>query len=161
MNPLRRQRAATVLFVLAGAGVTLAVAMLALEQDINLFYPPEQVVSGEAPVGKRIRAGGMVAANSVVHDGTGLGVSFVVTDYQGSDFKVHYEGLLPGLFGEREGVLVAGQLRDDGLFEAEEVLAKHDENYMPPEVAKMLAAEPSGGGGRSAADAEGTGGVVE
>ena len=140
MTPLRRQRAATVLFVLAGAGVTLAVAMLALEQDINLFYPPEQVVSGEAPIGKRIRAGGMVAAGSVAHDDTGLGVSFVVTDYQGSEFRVDYEGLLPGLFGEGEGVLVAGQLRADGVFAAEEVLAKHDENYMPPEVADMMAA---------------------
>ena len=141
MTPLRRQRAATVLFVLAGAGVTLAVAMLALEQDINLFYPPEQVVSGEAPIGKRIRAGGMVAAGSVAHDDTGLGVAFVVTDYQGSEFRVDYEGLLPGLFGEGEGVLVAGQLRADGVFEAEEVLAKHDENYMPPEVADMMAAK--------------------
>ena len=142
MKPVRRQRLVTALFVLAGVSVTAAVVLLALEQDINLFYPPEQVVGGVAPHDVRIRAGGMVAEGSVQHDDTGLGVRFVVTDYRGNDFTVHYRGLLPGLFREGEGILVAGRLGADGVFDADEVLAKHDENYMPPELEGTLAAGP-------------------
>ena len=134
MPPLRKQRLAAVLFVLAGTAVTLALVLLALEENVNLFYEPAKVVGGQAPIGVDIRAGGMVAAGSVAHDETGLGVYFVLTDYEGHDFKVAYAGILPGMFREGQGILVMGQLAADGVFQAQEVLAKHDENYMPPEL---------------------------
>ena len=134
MKPLRRQRLAAVTFVLCGAAVTLALVMMALEENINLFYEPAKVVGGEAPVGVDIRAGGMVVEGSVVHDDTGLGVRFALTDYRGNDFHVHYTGILPGMFRDGQGTLVTGQLDANGVFHAEEVLAKHDENYLPPEL---------------------------
>ena len=79
----------------------------------------------------------MVADGSVAHDEEGLGVSFVLTDYKGSEFTVRYTGILPGLFREGQGILVLGRLDEAGVFQAEEVLAKHDENYMPPELSDM------------------------
>jgi cytochrome c-type biogenesis protein CcmE len=126
-----------VLFLLVGAGVTVALVLRALNENINLFYPPDKIVSGEAPVDARIRAGGMVADGSVQHADEGLFVRFGVTDHAGSDFVVEYEGMLPDLFREGQGVMVTGRLRGDGVFQADEVLAKHDENYMPPELAGM------------------------
>ena len=141
MHPLRRQRLAVLLFVLVGAATTLAFAMLALRENVNLFYEPAKVVGGEAPVGQRIRAGGMVASGSVAHDDTGLGVSFMVTDHRGHDFRVRYTGILPALFGEGQGVLATGRLGADGVFRAEEILAKHDESYMPPELDGIVDAE--------------------
>jgi len=137
MHPIRRKRLIAVVFLLVGVGVTVALVLVALNENINLFYPPDKIVSGEAPVGARIRAGGMVADGSVEHASAGLGVRFVVTDHAGSEFPVVYEGMLPDLFREGQGVLATGQLRADGVFVADEVLAKHDENYMPPELAGM------------------------
>jgi cytochrome c-type biogenesis protein CcmE len=137
MNPIRRNRLIAVAFLLVGAGVTTALALSALNENINLFYPPDQIVSGAAPVGPRIRAGGMVKAGSVQHATDQLAVTFVVSDLAGSDFEVTYKGILPDLFREGQGVLCTGRLGDDGVFVAEEVLAKHDENYMPPELKGM------------------------
>jgi len=137
MHPVRRKRLLAVAFLLVGAGVTVALVLRALNENINLFYPPEKIVSGEAPLDARIRAGGMVADGSVKHADEGLFVRFGVTDHAGSDFFVEYEGMLPDLFREGQGVLVTGRLRADGVFMAEEVLAKHDENYMPPELDGM------------------------
>lgn len=134
MHPVRRQRLALLLFVLTGAAATLAFSMLALRENVNLFYEPAKIVGGEAPTGKRIRAGGMVAGGTVVHDDTGLGVRFVVTDHRGHDFEVRYTGILPALFREGEGVLATGRLAADGVFHAEEIVARHDEEYMPPEL---------------------------
>ena len=134
MRPVRRQRLAMLLFVLTGTAATLAFSMLALRENVNLFYEPEKVVDGAAPVDERIRAGGMVAAGSVAHDDTGLGVRFVVTDHRGHDFEVRYTGILPALFREGEGVLATGRLAANGVFHAEEIVAKHDEDYMPPEL---------------------------
>lgn len=134
MRPVRRQRLGMLLFVVTGAAATLAFSMLALRENVNLFYEPEKVVGGEAPVDERIRAGGMVAAGSVAHDDTGLGVRFVVTDHRGHDFEVRYTGILPALFREGEGVLATGRLAANGVFHAEEIVAKHDEDYMPPEL---------------------------
>ena len=134
MPPVRKQRLAAVLFVLVGAAATLTLVLLALEENVNLFYEPAKVVGGQAPTGVDIRAGGMVAADSVVHDDTGLGVRFVLTDHEGHDFEVAYVGILPGMFREGQGILVMGQLGEDGVFQAQEVLAKHDENYLPPEL---------------------------
>ncbi len=137
MNPIRRNRLIAVTFLLVGAGVTVALVLTALNENINLFYPPDQIVSGEAPVGPRIRAGGMVKEGSVQHAEDSLEVKFVLSDLAGSDFTVTYAGMLPDLFREGQGVLCTGRLGEDGVFVAEEVLAKHDENYMPPELAGM------------------------
>jgi len=137
MRPLRRQRLAVVLFVLFGGWLTIWVALFALQENIDLFYEPQKVVGGEAPIAKRIRAGGMVEKGSLVYEPQGLGVSFVLSDLRGSRFEVRYKGLLPGLFREGQGVLVVGQLDASRVFYAKEVLAKHDENYMPPELVDM------------------------
>ena len=137
MRPLRRQHLAVVLFVLFGGGLTIGVALFALQENIDLFYEPQKVVGGEAPIAKRIRAGGMVEKGSLVYEPQGLGVSFVLSDLRGSRFEVRYKGLLPGLFREGQGVLVVGQLDASRVFYAKEVLAKHDENYMPPELVDM------------------------
>lgn len=137
MHPKRRNRLFIVLFLVAGVAVSVSLVLMALNENLNMFYPPDQVVGGEAPVGTRIRAGGMVEDGSVKRDGEGLDVSFVLTDYQGSDFRVVYSGILPDLFREGQGVIVLGQLTDSGDFRADQVLAKHDENYMPPELAEL------------------------
>ena len=143
MHPLRRRRLIMALCVLVGAGVASTLALMALESNLNLFYPPSQVVSGEAPIGKRIRAGGMVQSGTLVHGEDGLSVRFLVTDLEGSNFEVRYRGILPDLFREGQGVVATGRLREEGVFVAEVLLAKHDENYMPPELAEIMhASEP-------------------
>lgn len=138
MHPLRRRRLIMALCVLVGAGVASTLALMALESNLNLFYPPSQVVSGEAPIGKRIRAGGMVQSGTLVHGEDGLSVRFLVTDLEGSNFEVRYRGILPDLFREGQGVVATGRLREEGIFVAEVLLAKHDENYMPPELAEIM-----------------------
>lgn len=137
MNPKRRNRLTVVLFLVTGAAVTVGLALMALNENLNLFYPPDQIVGGAAPLDTRIRAGGMVMDGTVERAANGLDVRFVVTDHAGSEFPVRYSGILPDLFREGQGILVQGQLGRDGVFVADEVLAKHDENYMPPELAGM------------------------
>ena len=139
MKPHRRNRLLLALFLVVGAGGATTFALLALNENINLFYSPEQIVSGEAPTGKTIRAGGMVLAGSVVRSETDLGVSFRISDMQSAEVTVAYEGILPDLFREGQGIVARGELNDKGVFVADEVLAKHDENYMPPEVADAIA----------------------
>jgi cytochrome c-type biogenesis protein CcmE len=134
MHPVRRRRLLIIVFLLAGLSVTAALVLTALEENINLFYPPDQVAAGEAPVGKRIRAGGMVLEGSVDRASDSLEVAFVLTDRRGAEVPVRYSGILPDLFREGQGILVTGELDAAGVFHAEEVLAKHDENYMPPEL---------------------------
>ena len=140
MNPIRKRRLYTVAFLVIAVSATTATLMVALEQNINMFYPPVDIVSGVAPTDKTIRAGGMVLEQSVVRDTNSLGVKFVITDRQGSEFEVSYVGILPDLFREGQGILVKGQLNSRGGFNAAEVLAKHDENYMPPELLDMAEA---------------------
>ena len=137
MNRQRRARLAATVLLLVGAAATVALTLAALNENVNAFHPPASIVGGEAPVNTSIRAGGMVAEGSVQRDATGLAVSFVVTDHQGADYPVRYHGILPDLFREGQGVLVTGELTAAGVFEAREVLARHDENYMPPELADM------------------------
>ncbi|MDX9874012.1 MAG: cytochrome c maturation protein CcmE [Spongiibacteraceae bacterium] len=137
MHPVRRQRLFIVLLIIAGAGLAVGLASYALRENINLFYPPAEIAEGKAPVGKRIRAGGMVLAGSVQRQPESLTVRFVVTDYQ-AELPVEYTGILPDLFAEGEGVVATGVLTEDGVFQASEVLAKHDETYMPPEVQHAL-----------------------
>ncbi len=138
MKPHRKRRLLIVGFVVLMSGAAVVFALLALNENINLFFSPEQVVNGEAPVGKTIRAGGMVVAGSVRREDGSLVVSFDVTDLDSSNFKVSYEGILPDLFREGQGVIALGQLRGDGVFYADDILAKHDENYMPPEVQDVI-----------------------
>ncbi|MDP6374857.1 MAG: cytochrome c maturation protein CcmE [Pseudomonadales bacterium] len=137
MRVKRRNRLITVSFVFIGAAVAVGLMLMAANENLNLFYPPDKVVSGEAPTSTGIRAGGMVLAGSVQRNSENLDVRFVLTDYKGSDFEVVYTGILPDLFREGQGVLVQGQLGEDGVFQAASVLAKHDENYMPPELEGM------------------------
>ena len=151
MHPKRRQRLIIVAFILGGAALTVTLALTALNENINLFYPPDAIVRGEAPVDTRIRAGGMVKAGSLVRDTQSLRVEFLVSDLAGADVPVVYEGILPDLFREGQGIVATGRLGADGVFVASEVLAKHDENYMPPELAGMQAnagdADTGEGGG--------------
>jgi len=115
MKPHRRRRLILIGGLLVAIGSAIGFTLQALNNNINLFYPPDQIVSGQAPKNERIRAGGMVA--------------------DGSTFEMRYEGILPDLFREGQGIVATGYLTEAGHFEAEEVLAKHDENYMPPELA--------------------------
>ena len=133
MHPVRRQRLIIVLLIVFGAAVAVALITFALRENINLFYSPAEISAGNAPVGKQMRAGGMVLEGSIVRDPESLRVDFVVTDYL-AQVPVTFVGILPDLFAEGQGVVAAGRLGDDGVFQASEVLAKHDENYMPPEV---------------------------
>ena len=136
MTP-RRKRMLAVAAILVGVGAAAALAMLAFEDNLLYFYNPSQVLAGDAPEGRSFRIGGMVTAGSLRRtDGT-LEVRFVVTDYRNS-VPVRYEGVLPDLFREGQGVIAHGRLGEGGEFVADEVLAKHDENYMPPEVADSL-----------------------
>ena len=123
-----------ILAILVGVGAAVALALSALQQNINLFYTPTQIANGEAPLDTRIRAGGMVQAGSLKRSGDSLDVQFVVTDFNKS-VTIAYRGILPDLFREGQGIVAQGTLKDATTVAAFEVLAKHDENYMPPEVA--------------------------
>lgn len=137
MNPIRKKRLLIVAFLTVGLSIVVALAMYALSENINLFYNPTQIANGEAPVGAKIRAGGMVKDGSVGRDEGSLAVKFVLTDFS-SEVSVEYTGILPDLFREGQGIVALGRLNDEKVLIAEEVLAKHDENYMPPEVAEAL-----------------------
>lgn len=137
MTP-RRQRMIVIGLVLAGVAVAVLLASAAFQESVNYFRTPTQVASGDVPATRSIRLGGMVADDSIARDPGSLTVRFTVTDYANS-VDVVYTGVLPDLFREGQGVVTRGRLGADGVFEAEEVLAKHDENYMPPEVKEALA----------------------
>lgn len=137
MNPKRKNRLFMASFLLIGVAGSISALFVALEQNLNMFYPPSEVVSGVAPIETNIRAGGMVEEDSLIRASNSLKVSFVLSDRAGSEFTVYYTGILPDLFREGQGILVEGELQQDGSFEATEVLAKHDENYMPPELMSL------------------------
>lgn len=139
MHPLRRRRLVLVLFIVGLSSLGVALAVYALRQNLNLFYTPSQVVAGEAPTQGRIRVGGMVVRGSLEREPDSLGVRFRITDGD-RELWVRHEGILPDLFAEGEAAVAAGQLRDGPLLEADQVLAKHDENYTPPEVADAMKA---------------------
>ena len=134
MSP-RQRRAVLVLGLLAAVSVVAALVLNALRSNMVFYYSPSQVAAKEAPVGRAFRIGGLVAPGSVRRDG--LVVHFVVTD-MAQAMPVRYQGLLPDLFREGKGVVAQGRFAGDGVFVAQEVLAKHDENYMPPEAADAL-----------------------
>lgn len=136
MTP-RRQRMVLIGLVVAGVAVSAALALQAFRENVLFFFSPTEIAAGDAPVERGFRLGGMVADGSVAREEGSLTIDFVVTDYAHS-IPVSYTGVLPDLFGEGQGVVARGQLNEDGSFTADEILAKHDENYMPPEVAEAL-----------------------
>jgi cytochrome c-type biogenesis protein CcmE len=137
MHPVRKQRLILVLFVALFSSAAIGLVVYAMRGNINLFYPPADVVAGKAPVGRSIRVGGMVVKGSVARAENSLAVTFKLTDFH-STVPVTYTGILPDLFGEGQGAVATGVLHADGVLAATEILAKHDENYMPPEVADAL-----------------------
>jgi cytochrome c-type biogenesis protein CcmE len=136
MTP-RQSRVIWVLSILVGVSAAVALAVKAMNENVMFFFDPTQVAAGEAPIDKRFRLGGMVRAGTVVREPGTLEMSFVVTDFQ-QDVPVKYSGIVPDLFRENQGVIAHGRLGADGTFVADEILAKHDENYMPPEVARAI-----------------------
>jgi cytochrome c-type biogenesis protein CcmE len=136
MTP-RRKRMVIVAVMLGGIAVAATLALNAFRQNLLFFFSPSQVAAGEAPRDRAFRIGGLVTQGSVRREQDGVTVHFVLTDMVKST-PVVYEGILPDLFREGQGIVAQGRLRTDGTFEASEVLAKHDENYMPPEVADAL-----------------------
>jgi cytochrome c-type biogenesis protein CcmE len=137
MTPTRKRRLIAVLVIIAGVGLAAIVAFNALQENMLFFVSPTDVEEQSLPTGKRFRLGGLVAMDSVTRADDSLAVMFVVTDGLAS-VDVRYDGILPDLFREGQGIIAIGELRPEGYFEAAEVLAKHDENYMPPEVADAL-----------------------
>jgi cytochrome c-type biogenesis protein CcmE len=133
----RQRRITLVVGILAGVSLAGALALSAFRDNVMFFFDPTQVALGEAPVDKRFRLGGMVRPGSVDREQGSLEMSFVVTDFQ-QDVPVRYSGVVPDLFRENQGVVAHGRLGTDGIFVADEILAKHDENYMPPEVARAI-----------------------
>ncbi|BBG30530.1 cytochrome c maturation protein CcmE [Zymobacter palmae] len=137
MRPRQRQRLIVVVGIVALAAVAVGLLVYALRANMNLFYTPEQIVAGEAPSGHALRAGGVVKVGSVQRAADSLQVSFVITDFK-AEIDVRYDGMLPDLFREGQGVVVTGQLLDKGHLQASQVLAKHDEKYTPPEISTIV-----------------------
>jgi cytochrome c-type biogenesis protein CcmE len=137
MHPKRKKRLYLIVLMVAGVGVGIALALNAFNDNLMFFYSPSEVVSGEAPAGHPVRVGGLVTTGSVKRQENGLTVRFDVTD-NAETVTVEYTGILPDLFREGQGIIARGKIDADGVFVADEVLAKHDENYMPPEVADAL-----------------------
>lgn len=138
MNPARKKRLTIILAIVLGISATLGLGLYALQENINLFYTPTEIVNGKAPQDARIRAGGLVKEGSVQRNEDALTVTFVVTDGD-ADVTISYRGILPDLFREGQGIVALGRLNADRVLVSDEVLAKHDENYMPPEVGDALA----------------------
>lgn len=133
----RQKRMVLVALAVVGVGLAAFLAINALQSNIAYFFSPTQVLAGEAPKETLFRLGGLVKADTLHRQEDGLTVAFVVTD-TAQEVTVNYTGILPDLFGEGQGVVAKGRLGENGVFIAEEVLAKHDESYMPPEVADAL-----------------------
>lgn len=138
MKPRQRRFMFVGVGVLAIIGAALLITQ-ALRANLNYFYSPSEIAAGKAPAERTIRIGGMVRDGSLKRDPNSLNVQFVVTDNK-SDMKVRYTGILPDLFKEGSGTVAKGHMSPDGVFVAEEVLAKHDADYMPPEAADAMKA---------------------
>ena len=136
MKP-RTRRGLAIVAGLAALGVAGMLVLNAFQSNLVFFFSPSQVAANEAPRDRSFRIGGLVEEGSVKREGQGLTVNFVVTD-MAQRMPVSYTGMLPDLFKEGKGVVAQGKLGTDGVFRAEQVLAKHDENYMPPEAAEAL-----------------------
>lgn len=136
MKPKRKKRLTLLIIILVGVSSAAGLALYALSQDINLYYTPSQFVAAGSPENQVIRLGGVVEKNSVHYAAQGLQVNFVLTDNK-KQIKVQYAGVLPALFREGQGIVTQGQFKSNGVFVADQVLAKHDENYMPPGLKKI------------------------
>jgi cytochrome c-type biogenesis protein CcmE len=136
MKP-RTRRGLAIVCGLAALGIASALVLNAFQSNLVFFFSPSQIAAKEAPQGRSFRIGGLVEEGSIKRDSQSLTVNFVVTDLA-QRVPVSYTGLLPDLFKEGKGVVAQGKLGPDGVFRAEQVLAKHDENYMPPEAAEAL-----------------------
>ena len=137
MHPLRKQRLYVVLSILFGTAMAAFLVFKGLSENINLFYSPSDLKKEKISVDNQIRVGGMVKKDSINKESNSLRITFVITDFE-EDLLISYEGILPDLFSEEAGIVAKGKINEQGIFIANEVLAKHDENYMPPEVAKTL-----------------------
>ena len=137
MTPKRKQRLIFVMVLLVGFGAATGLALFAFQNNLLYFYSPSQIASGEVETGQMFRLGGLVVEGSVERESDGITTQFELTDTAGS-ITVSYTGLLPDLFREGQGIVAQGKINPQGVFVAQEVLAKHDENYMPPEVADAL-----------------------
>jgi cytochrome c-type biogenesis protein CcmE len=136
MTP-RHKRLMLAAVVLGGAAVAVTLVLNAFNSNLVFFYSPSDIASQQAPMGRTFRLGGLVESGSIKRQPDGVTVRFVVTD-TAKVIPVEYRGILPDLFKEGKGVVAQGKLEDDGIFRAQEVLAKHDENYMPPEAANAV-----------------------
>ena len=137
MKPARKKRLILIGLMVAGVAVAVGFGLRAFNENLMFFYAPSEVIAGDAPSNAPFRIGGLVSNGSVQRQGDGLTVQFDVTD-QLKSVTVQYTGILPDLFREGQGIVAHGRLGPGGVFIADEVLAKHDENYMPPEVAASL-----------------------
>lgn len=148
MTP-RRKRLYVVLGILGGVAASVSLAMMAQRDNLAYYLDPSEIAAGKAPLAKRFRIGGMVVKGSVARNPGDLQVRFVLTDFA-HEVPVEYTGVLPDLFREGQGIIAHGTMNSKGAFVADEVLAKHDEKYMPPEVAaslkKKAGASPAGRG---------------
>ncbi len=140
----RSRRKMLVAMVVFGVGIATVLALTAFEENLMYFYSPTEIHAGKAPADRAIRVGGLVVDGSVRREENSLAVQFDLTD-NAEIVPVTYTGILPDLFREGQGIVAMGRVNNDGLFVADEVLAKHDENYMPPEVADALNAAHEAG----------------
>ena len=143
MSP-RRTRMVFVAVILTGVAIATALGISAIGENMLYFFSPSQIHAGEAPQGRTLRVGGLVVRGSVQRQVGDLSVQFDLTD-QSHSVSVHFSGILPDLFREGQGIVAMGTMDANGIFQADEVLAKHDENYMPPEVAEALKIAAEGG----------------
>jgi cytochrome c-type biogenesis protein CcmE len=144
MNPRRKKRLLITSSLVIGLSAAIGLTLFALQQNIDLFYTPNEIINGKnetgikPEIGQRLRVGGMVLNGSVQRDPDSLKVSFDLIDNQAGQVTVYFDGILPDLFREGQGIVAQGNLKSTHSIEAFEVLAKHDEEYMPPEVAEAL-----------------------
>lgn len=135
MKPVKKKRLYLVTGIFSVCAIAIGLMIYAMGSDLNHYYSLEQIAAGEAPKDQAgIRVGGMVAAGSLQREGETLNISFRITDFRHPELPIRYSGILPDLFREGQGVIARGTLGSNGEFRATEILAKHDENYMPPEV---------------------------
>ncbi len=137
MNTKRKKRLLAIVLLVAGVSIAAYLALQSFNENLMYFYSPSDIKAGKAPTNHLFRVGGLVEKNSLIRQEDSLMLEFRVTD-QAETIGVQYTGILPDLFREGQGIIARGKLNKNGLFVAEEVLAKHDENYMPPEVADSL-----------------------
>ena len=141
MKKHRQKKLLLTLFIICGVSIAAAFALYALRKSINLYYTPSQLIAAAIAPDQIIRLGGMVEKGSVHFASQGIQVSFILTDYK-KQIQVEYNGVLPALFREGQGIVVEGKLNESGIVIADQVLAKHDENYMPPGLANNPVKNP-------------------